>query len=39
MEQILAAAIQDAKNYAELVAASFDGLTAKPGEQGDASGS
>jgi len=39
MEQILAAAIQDAKNYAELVAASFDGLTAKPGEQGDASDS
>ena len=39
MEQILAAAIQDAKNYAEVVAASFDGLTAKPGEQGDASDS
>ena len=39
MEQILAAATQDAKNYAEVVAASFDGLTAKPGEQGDASDS
>jgi hypothetical protein len=39
MEQILAAATDDAKNYAALVAAGIDGLTAKPGEQGDASGS
>jgi len=39
MEQILAAATHDAKNYAALVAAGIDGTTAGPGEQGDASGS
>jgi hypothetical protein len=38
MEQILAAATDDAKNYATLVAAGVDKLTAEPGEQGDASG-
>jgi predicted DNA-binding protein len=38
MEQILAAATDDAKNYAALVAG-IDRLTAEPGEQGDASGS
>jgi hypothetical protein len=39
MEQILAAATDDAKNYATLVAAGIDGPTAEPGEQGDGSGS
>ena len=39
MEQILAAATDDAKNYAALIAVGTDGLTAKPGEQRDASGS
>jgi len=39
MEQILAAATDDAKSYAALVAADIDGLTAEPGEQGDASDS
>ena len=37
MEQILAAATSDAKGYAARVAASMKGLTAEPGEQGDAS--
>ena len=39
MEQILAAATHDARNYAALVAAGIDGLKAEPGDQGDASGS
>jgi predicted DNA-binding protein len=39
MEQIVAAATDDAKNYAAHVAAGIDGLTAEPGKQGDASGS
>ena len=39
MEQILAAATEDAKNYAALVAAGIDATTAEPGERGDASGS
>ena len=37
MEQILAAATSDAKGNAARVAASMKGLTAEPGEQGDAS--
>ena len=39
MEQILAAATDDAKDYAARVADAMKGLTAKPKEQGDASGS
>ena len=39
MEQILAAATDDAKGYAARVAAGMKGLTAEPGEQGDASAS
>jgi hypothetical protein len=39
MEQILAAATSDAKGYAARVVARMKGLTAEPGEQGDASGS
>jgi hypothetical protein len=39
MEQILAAATDDAKDYAALVAAGMKGLTEEPGDQGDASGS
>ena len=39
MEQILAAATSDAKDYAARVADAMKGLTAKPGEQRDASGS
>ena len=38
MEQILAAATDDAKDYAALVAAGMRGLTAQPGNQGDARG-
>jgi hypothetical protein len=38
MEQILAAATDDAKDYAALVAAGMKGLTAEPADQGDASG-
>jgi len=37
MEQILAAATEDAKDYAALFAAGMKGLTAEPGDQGDAS--
>ena len=37
MEQILAAATHDAKNYAALVAAGIDGFTARLGEQGHVS--
>ncbi|HEY1493127.1 MAG TPA: hypothetical protein VGF49_01230 [Candidatus Solibacter sp.] len=37
MEQILAAATDDAKNYAALVAAGIDGLKAEREDQGDAS--
>jgi hypothetical protein len=39
MEQILAAATDDAKSYATLVAACIDGPTPDPREQGGASGS
>jgi hypothetical protein len=39
MEQILAAATNDAKDYAARVADAMKGLTAEPGDQGDASGS
>jgi predicted DNA-binding protein len=39
MEKILAAATDDAKDYAALVAAGMKGLTAEPGDQSDASGS
>jgi hypothetical protein len=39
MEQILAAATDDAKGYAARVAAGIKGLRGEPGEQGDASGS
>ena len=39
MEQILAAATSDAKDYAARVAADMEGLTAEPGDQGGASGS
>jgi hypothetical protein len=39
MKQILAAATDDAKDYAALVAAGMKGVTAEPGDQGDASGS
>ena len=39
MEQILAAATNDAKDYAARVADAMKGLTAKRGEQRDASGS
>jgi len=38
VEQILAAATDDAKDYAALVAAGMRGLTAQPGNQGDARG-
>ena len=39
MEQILAAATSDAKDYAARVAADMEGPTAEPGDKGDASGS
>ena len=39
MEQILAAATNDAGNHALLVASGIEGLSAEPGEQSDASGS
>jgi hypothetical protein len=39
MEQILAAATDDARGYAARVAAGMDGLAAEPGEQSSASGS
>ena len=39
MEQILAAATSDAKDYAARVAAEMEGPTAEPEDQGDASGS
>jgi hypothetical protein len=39
MEQILATATSDAKDYAARVAADMEGPTAEPGDQGDASGS
>jgi hypothetical protein len=38
MEQILAAATDDAKDYAARVAAAIKGLTAEPEDQGDACG-
>jgi hypothetical protein len=39
MEQILAGATSDAKDYAARVVADMEGPTAEPGDQGDASGS